>query len=220
MKKLFAFLFVALLFVGVQDVWAETINACANKNNGNTRLLFPISNSEECRNSETAVSWSANGNGGGNGGSGLVVVDASDQVVADVDRVLNPFNVLISMTINDVEYVFTPSAFGFSFSQGIYYFESNDCTGEPHLRVNAFKPFFPETFRGPIDFATSTTEDAGYTPDYDSRIDDFTVNSRTQCPVALGAFCCLTNSFMLDVAPITFVLDKTDFPPPFRLEPK
>ncbi len=66
MKKLFAFLFVALLFVGVQDVWAETINACVNNTNGNTRILAPNSNSEECRNNESPVSWSANGGGNGN----------------------------------------------------------------------------------------------------------------------------------------------------------
>jgi len=66
MKKLFGLLVLALLFVGFQDVGAETINACVNKNNGNTRILAPNSNSEECRNSENPVNLSQNGGGNGN----------------------------------------------------------------------------------------------------------------------------------------------------------
>lgn len=58
MKNLLSIIVVALLFIGAQDALAETINACVNKNNGNTRILAPDSNSEECRNSENPVSWS------------------------------------------------------------------------------------------------------------------------------------------------------------------
>jgi len=72
MKKLFAFLFVALLFVGVQDVWAENVDACVNRFTGRTTILEPFSRKTQCRFWENPVSLSQNGNGGG--GNGITAV--------------------------------------------------------------------------------------------------------------------------------------------------
>ena len=66
MKSFICIVAIGLFFSVSQGVWGETIEACVNKSNGNTRILAPNSNSEECRNSENPVSWSQGSNGNGN----------------------------------------------------------------------------------------------------------------------------------------------------------
>jgi len=64
MKKLLSVLVVALLFVGDQEIRAETINACVNRFSGRTTILEPFSKKTQCRFWENLVTWSQNGNGG------------------------------------------------------------------------------------------------------------------------------------------------------------
>jgi hypothetical protein len=148
MKKLLLILVTGLFLTGAYEVRAESADACVDSSNGNARILFPYSSSEECRNSETPVSLSVNENGS----SGPQVFDSNGtQVGALVSHQsrtsfgsLPQSTVLAQVDGDYYELTVARDRFILSNCTISLAYTSNDCSGQAYITtqdVNAFQRF-------------------------------------------------------------------------------
>ena len=228
MKKLFVFLVVALLFVGAKDVWGgvpNIIDACVDNNNGNTRILAPNSNSEECRNSENPVSWIQDVEEDER--RGPQVFDANGLQVGEFVQIVN-FSppavanfVLVSFKVgNDVllfQIIVGSSSikpiFG-SVIQSIYYRSSN-CSGVPFVNAGTFNNSIPPTVVIPADYVNDPTNKTAFVREFGSG--SFFADFRSR--ILSGSLFCTSGNFTRRVFPLTQTsLEFDQFVPPFVLK--
>jgi len=219
MKKLLTLLVIGLFLTSAYEVRAESADACVNSNNGNARILYPYSNSEDCRNSENPLSLSINGNGN----AGPQVFDSNGIQVGKLvsHETVQSFGSIPNSTVlaqvEGVYYELNVARMNirlFNCTMSLAY-TTNDCSGQAYIttqEVNIFKQFdMLEQVCGAVVYPSLLYK-------ADDTVAPTTIQIASIRQLEDGS--CIPVSFTRPAYPANFVVDLFDiWTPPFSLVP-